>query len=89
MIFKHLSVVFAFLNSFSCLPMIKSTCGKRLSAVGTVFGGKEVQKSDWPWLVAFINRQTDIFFCAGNLISNKHVLSGELIKEGSQEVLLL
>lgn len=60
--------------------MPKSSCGKRLSAIGTVYGGKEVQRNDWPFLVAFMNRQTEKFFCAGNLISEKHVLSGKLFQ---------
>jgi secreted trypsin-like serine protease len=79
MSFKIFIVIFAFLNIVSCFPVMKSSCGKRHGAIGTVFGGNEVQRNEWPWLVAFFNRQTEKFFCAGNLISQKHVLSGELI----------
>lgn len=32
--------------------------------------------SKWPWLVAFVTRENDKFFCAGTLIGRQHVLSG-------------
>lgn len=32
----------------------------------------------WPWAVDLINRMTEKQFCSGSLISNKHVLSGEI-----------
>lgn len=59
--------------------VISQQCGQKRGFVGTVFGGKTTKKGDWPWMVAFTRRPEDVFFCSGNLISKKHVLSGELI----------
>lgn len=33
--------------------------------------------NSFPWTVELVNRRTNLFFCAGSLISSKHVLSGE------------
>lgn len=41
-----------------------------------VFGGTELSSVEYPWIVALQNRLTRSFFCAGSLISSKHVLSG-------------
>jgi Trypsin len=59
-------------------PEVNATeCGKRSLVVGTVLGGDEARKNSWPWLAALFNRRYDNFFCAGSLISRKHVLSGK------------
>lgn len=55
------------------------SCGRRSNVVGTIFGGNKALKNEWPWLVAFVDRQSESFFCCGSLISSKHVLSGEKI----------
>lgn len=74
---KIVSLILAF--AVLGLPEVKShQCGQKRGFVGTVFGGKATKKGDWPWMVAFTRRPEDIFFCSGNLISKKHVLSGEL-----------
>lgn len=49
--------------------------------VSRIFGGVKVRKgkcrkTEVPWLVALYNRQYGRFFCAGSLISEKHILSG-------------
>lgn len=31
----------------------------------------------YPWLSAFVDKQSGLFFCAGSLISSKHILSGQ------------
>lgn len=43
-----------------------------------IYGGEKLSKNDveFPWLVAFHHKSLDQFFCAGSLISAKHVLSG-------------
>lgn len=43
-----------------------------------IFGGEKTKKGDWPWLVAFMRRKQEVFFCGGSLIGVKHVLSGEI-----------
>lgn len=49
--------------------------------VSRIFGGEKVTKFkiEFPWLVALYNRKNEKFFCAGSLISEKHVLSGTRI----------
>lgn len=43
-----------------------------------IVGGDPVNhQASWPWLVAFFNKFTGLFFCSGSLISQKHVVSGE------------
>lgn len=54
-------------------------CGRKSGGVGLVFGGDQVRKGDWPWLVAFVYWPGEQFFCGGNLISRKHVLSGKVV----------
>jgi secreted trypsin-like serine protease len=53
-------------------------CGDGPSNVDVrIIGGTQSKKDDWPWLVAFFGRVAGNFFCAGSLISDKHVLTGE------------
>lgn len=59
--------------------VIKKSCGIREGFVPTIFGGHKTSKGDWPWNVAFIDREYENFFCGGTLISARHVLSGEVI----------
>lgn len=55
----------------------RENCGRRSGFIENSFGGEEVRRNSWPWLVAFVYWQNEKFFCAGNLISEKHVLSGD------------
>lgn len=54
-------------------------CGIKEGIRSSIAGGLRSQKGEWPWLVAFVNHKLNKFFCAGNLISQKHVLSGEVV----------
>lgn len=60
-------------------------CGQRNAVIGTIFGGEEVSRNAWPWLVAFHNRLKKKFFCAGSLITEKHVLSGKYCRTFSDQ----
>lgn len=44
-----------------------------------IFDGESFDKGAWPWMVALLNRKSTPpkFFCAGTLITNKKVVSGE------------
>jgi hypothetical protein len=53
------------------------TCGKRLSGEGNVMGGRHTRLHSWSWLVVLHLKPTNTFFCAGSLISERHVVSGE------------
>jgi Trypsin len=69
---------------------VREKCGRKLSASGQVFGGRKVQNAmriiggervqsnEWPWLVVFVYSSENEFFCAGSLVSSKHVISGEI-----------
>lgn len=75
--------LFLILTFVSGLAGHNRECGRKIkvkdstSPVMRIFGGKKVENS-WPWLVALFDRRSQHFFCAGNLISFKHVVSGEL-----------
>lgn len=56
------------------------SCGQRRVLSGTIFGGSSTSRGQWPWLVAFVYRFSEKFFCGGSLISTKHVLSGKNVK---------
>ena len=53
-------------------------CGQRVVVSGLIVGGNETKPGEWPWLVALTLNPSHSFFCGGTLISEKHVLSGEL-----------
>jgi secreted trypsin-like serine protease len=52
-------------------------CGRRLSGEGNVYGGNHTELHSWPWLVTLHLKPTNTFFCAGSLISDRHVITGE------------
>lgn len=53
-------------------------CGRRqVSVTGNIVGGQKVMDpTRWPWIVPLMEFPKIVFFCAGSLISNKHILSG-------------
>jgi secreted trypsin-like serine protease len=67
--------------TFACVsanPITK--CGKRTNVgQGNVVGGYHTRANSWPWLVALIHRHTRQFFCGGSLVSERHVISGEVL----------
>ena len=42
-----------------------------------VGGDSVVDRTKWPWLVAFTHNEGNNYFCGGSLISKRHVLSGK------------
>jgi hypothetical protein len=57
----------------------KLKCGISRIGAGNVWGGVDSQPYAWPWLVALRLKENNQFFCAGNLISAKHIVSGEKV----------
>jgi len=51
-------------------------CGTVSVPHGNVFGGQQTKKGEWPFIVALYYAENSKFFCAGNLISTKAVLTG-------------
>lgn len=68
------------LAAFVVVAAVSEGCGQRKALAGTVFGGARIRKGQWPWIVAFLHRFERNFFCGGSLISDKHVLSGEILQ---------
>jgi hypothetical protein len=56
-------------------------CGLRPAGSGDVIGGRHTRFNSWPWLVALRFKPTNAFFCGRSLISERHVVSGELVEE--------
>lgn len=56
----------------------QETCGQFNYGGGTVVGGNEIKRGEWPWLIALFYSDNKKYFCGGTLISNKHVLTGKL-----------
>lgn len=52
-------------------------CGTTSYSVGHIVGGAEAKPGQWPFMAALVMRSTKQFFCGGNLISRRHVLTGE------------
>jgi secreted trypsin-like serine protease len=74
---------FAIFTTFCCVfvqGQERENCGRKFSATGQVIGGRKVQSNEWPWLVALIYWPKNKFFCGGNLVSSKHVISGKICR---------
>lgn len=54
-----------------------ASCGKAQLLVGLVLGGTQAKRGEWRFLVVLELRDDNEFFCGGNLISSRHVLTGE------------
>jgi secreted trypsin-like serine protease len=67
----------AFFEALALSKIDSNRCGSRHTVVGTIYGGDRANRNSWPWLVALFDRKNERFFCAGSLISEKHILSGK------------
>lgn len=52
------------------------TCGNVAFSSGLVVNGLQVLRGQFPFLVALHKVENDKFFCAANLISNRHAITG-------------
>lgn len=59
-------------------PELNVQCGKSLAVGSAIVRGEVAKRGAWPFLVALKYRESLKFFCGGNLISSRHVLTGEL-----------
>jgi secreted trypsin-like serine protease len=67
-----------FLLFFSInLIFAEDICGKVSIQSGLVVNGEEARPGEFPFLAALYKIADDKFFCAGNLITRRHVLTGE------------
>jgi secreted trypsin-like serine protease len=72
-----------FLLIFLKIPQIFSEdyCGKVYITSGLVVNGELAQKGEFPFLVPLYTTKDEKFFCAGNLITRRHVVSGKRREE--------
>lgn len=63
-------------KSFNRNVLNVDDCGKVSFSSGFVIGGTKSKRGQWPFLVAVFNLETNKFFCGGNLITSKNVLTG-------------
>lgn len=54
---------------------IYSNCSTFPQAKGYIIGGKQSDPGQWPFLAALLFKTTRQFFCGGNLITDRHVLT--------------
>ena len=71
--FKSFAFFVLFLNSIDRTQA--SECGQASLANGLIQGGVQSKKDQWPFVVSL--HKNGIFFCAGTLISEEHVLTGD------------
>lgn len=79
MMWKDFLALIVFIGAVLSFMTTKAQkCGKvRSEFGGTIFGGEKSRKTEFPWMVALVDRKLNKFFCGGTLISAKHVLSGK------------
>lgn len=76
-------------TSKAIIPIVERKCGypeinhylcgidRPLRAV--IKSGKVTQRGQYPFLVALIYRENKKYFCGGNLITSRHVLTGDFL----------
>lgn len=74
-LFKFLAISHGF-ESFHGLQQ----CGEVQVGFGYIVGGNYSEKGQWPWLASLHYRKNNAYFCGSSIISKKHLLSGEFIK---------
>lgn len=61
--------------------LFKLNCGAGSISTSRILGGTETIKGQFPFMVALLKGPGRKFFCGGNLITSKHVLTGEFTTE--------
>ena len=58
---------------------VGKVCGRPKITGGFMFRGKDFKRGEFPWMVAMLNDQKSPveFFCAGTLVSARHVITGK------------
>ena len=58
---------------------VERVCGKPAQTVGFIVNGADFKRGEFPWMVALLNklRNQPEFFCAGTLVSTRHVITGK------------
>lgn len=61
--------------------LFKLNCGAGSVTSNRILGGTETVKGQFPFMVALMKAADRRFFCGGNLITSRHVLTGEFQAE--------
>jgi len=62
-------------------------CGIAKKAGGLISGGQGAsERNQFPWLVALVDKTNQNHFCAGNLVSEKHVLTAAHCIQNKHEI---
>lgn len=78
-----LKVKLFYLSLIVCCAVIVEAqeCGNAKFSSELIYGGEYSKRGQWPWLCTLHDIESDEFFCGSTLISNRHVLTGELSKQ--------
>ena len=78
-VFINFFAAVIFLSLANVDALNDNSCGREYAGIGLIVGGMKVNlRTKWPWIVAFTHFERNNYFCGGSLISELHVLSGEL-----------
>ncbi|CRK96186.1 CLUMA_CG009615, isoform A [Clunio marinus] len=83
---NSISLKICLVLSFLVIEESFGQCGQQKILVNRIFGGDSTQPGEYPWLVAFYERRSNTFFCAGSLISQKHILSAAHCFQNKREI---
>jgi secreted trypsin-like serine protease len=73
-----LSVIVIFISFLATSSASKiQFCGRAQVAASFSFGSEFAMKGQWPWLVPLLTT-TDKYFCGSTIVSEKHLLSGNV-----------
>jgi secreted trypsin-like serine protease len=53
-------------------------CGCIKVAVSFSIGSEYAVRGQWPWLVPLLKNDSDKFFCGSTIVSDRHLLTGEI-----------
>ena len=73
------SVVLGLSETLRVTRSSEPICGRLQVATGLKVGGSKIERGEFPWMVALLSKLTNppTFFCAGTLISSRHVVTGK------------
>lgn len=59
------------------LPALSSagSCGDSVVGSGFIVGGDRIHRGQWPFLAALFRAKSGTYFCAGSVITKRHVIS--------------
>ena len=67
---------------------VDRVCGKPAKSSGFIVNGKNFKRGEFPWMVAMLNKlkKSPEFFCAGTLVSTRHVITGKARMQNANQI---